>query len=155
MTTTPPQIPAPAPERRLGWRLARAGMAFDAGVLELVAEQRPDDLRALVALGQAYARLGRHRQGLEVDRRLVAARPDEPVFRYNLACSLTLTGDLDGACSELLAAIDFGYRDFDHLDADDDLAPLRADGRFVIVQDAIDAVDVESDRGSTSSQSST
>ena len=128
-------------------------MAFDVGVLELVSQQRPEDIRALVALGQAYARLGRHRQGLAVDRRLVATRPEEPVFRYNLACSLALTGDLDGACAELLAAIERGYRDFAHLESDADLAALRADRRFVLVQDAIADLGPEPTDGRASQKS--
>jgi hypothetical protein len=125
--------------RRLGWRLRRAALTFEADVLLLLSERRPDDLSLLVALGQVYARLRRHRQGLAIDRRLVAARPDEPTFRYNLACSLALTGDLNGACRELLAAIDRGYRDLVHLMADDDLSTLRVDPRFGLVLDRLDA----------------
>lgn len=151
MTTR--STPDASGQRRLAWRLRRANLDFDVGVLELVCAQRPDDLRALVALGQAYSRLGRHRQGLEVDRRLVAAQPHEPVFRYNLACSLTLTGDLDGACAELLAAIDQGYRDFAHMEADADLAGLRNNPRFGLIQDAIAAAGPGSE-GAAPTQSS-
>lgn len=128
----------PERQRRLAWRLRRAALTFETDVLELMAAQRPDDLAVLVALGQACARLRRHRQGLEIDRRLVAARPEDPTFRYNLACSLTLTGDLNGACRELLTAIDRGYRDLEHLMADEDLAALRADPRFGLVLDRLD-----------------
>lgn len=122
-------------ERRLRWRLNRSALAFETSVLERLVQGHPGNIDYLVALGQAYARLRRHQRGLEVDRALVARQPDEPTFRYNLACSLCLTGDLNGACGELLQAITLGYRDFEHLLADDDLAALRRDNRFGLIRD--------------------
>jgi len=121
--------------RRLRWRLNRSALAFETSVLERLVEGNPGNIDFLVALGQAYARLRRHQRGLEVDRTLVSHQPDEPTFRYNLACSLTLTGDLNGACGELLQAISLGYRDFEHLLADDDLVALRRDNRFGLIRD--------------------
>jgi|GEM_PF-185559 len=121
--------------RRLRWRLNRSALAFETSVLERLVDNHPGNIDFLVALGQAYARLRRHQRGLEVDRTLVARQPDEPTFRYNLACSLALTGDLNGACGELLQAITLGYRDFEHLLADDDLVALRRDNRFGLIRD--------------------
>ena len=121
--------------RRLHWRLDRSAIAFETSILELLVEQNPANIDYLVALGQAYARLRRHQCGLAVDRTLVAQKPDEPTFRYNLACSLVLTGDLNGACGELLKAIEYGYRDFEHMLADDDLDALRNDNRFGLIRD--------------------
>jgi len=134
-TSSMTKLPDRARRRRLVTDLARAEMTFDAAVLELLVARDPDDLEALVNLAQVCARLGRHRRGLSLDRKLVEARPNEPTFRYNLACSLALTGDLNAACGDLLVAIDIGYRDFEHLMADDDLAELRQDNRFVLVRD--------------------
>lgn len=122
-------------DRRLRWRLNRSALAFETAVLEQLVERHPANIDYLVALGQAYARLRRHRRGLEVDRTLVERQPDEPTFRYNLACSLALTGDLNGACGELLEAISRGYRDFEHLLADEDLDALRRDNRFGLIRD--------------------
>jgi Flp pilus assembly protein TadD len=123
--------------RRLHWRLNRSALAFETSVLELLVERDPGNIDYLVALGQAYARLRRNQCGLAVDRTLVSREPDEPTFRYNLACSLVLTGDLNGATGELLKAIEFGYRDFEHLLADDDLDALRNDNRFGLIRDRI------------------
>ena len=134
-TASTPRPSHRARRRRLVSDLARAAMAFDAEVLELLVDRDPDDLEALVNLAQLCARLGRHRRGLSLDRRLVEARPHEPTFRYNLACSLALTGDLNAACGDLLVAIDIGYRDFEHLLADDDLGALRRDNRFGLIRD--------------------
>lgn len=124
-------------QRRLRWRLRRSAQVFETGVLEDLVALHEDDVDLLVALGEAYSRLKRHRQGLEVDRELVRRRPDEPAFRYNLACSLCLTGDLNGACGALLEAIERGFRDFEHLLADEDLSRLRGDNRFGLVRDAM------------------
>lgn len=117
--------------------LLAAGLAFEAGVLECLVQREPQNLDFLAALGQTYSQLKDHRRGLAVDRALVAREPDNPTFRYNLACSLALTGDLDGACAEILASIALGYRDFEHLRQDEDLLVLRADRRFVLIEDRI------------------
>ena len=126
-------------QRRLGWRLQRSALVFETGVLEELIDRDPENLDLLVALGEAYARLRRRRRGLEIDRELVRRSPEEPAFRYNLACSLCLTGDLNGACGALLAAIERGFRDFEHLLHDEDLATLRGDPRFGLVRDAMAA----------------
>ena len=124
---------SPAPSRRplppghLARRLHHAALAFETGVLEHVLAREPDNVEVLAALAEACTRLRRYNRGLELDRLLVARDPDEPLFRYNLACSLCLTGDLSAACDELLAAIDRGYRDFAHMERDPDLRRLRRD----------------------------
>ena len=126
MTSNPP-----APSRRppptgiLARRLQHAALAFETGVLEQVLAREPDNVEVLAALAEACTRLRRYRRGLELDRLLVQRDPDEPLFRYNLACSLALTGDVVGACDELVAAIDRGYRDFAHMERDPDLRRLR------------------------------
>lgn len=130
---TPAEEPAAAgalPSPRLG----HAALAFDAEVLELRARRDPGNLALLVELARTYARLGRHRDVRALDQRLVAACPGESRFHYNLACSLALTGDLAGACDELLAALDRGYRDLAFLRRDPDLAALRRDPRFARVE---------------------
>ena len=68
---------------------------------------------------------------MDVDRRLVALLPDDPSVRYNLACSLALTGAREAALDALGEAIQRGYDDPEHLSADDDLASLRDEPRFV------------------------
>ena len=134
---------------RLRRRLGTASLAFDTGILEQLVERDPENLDYLAALGEAYTRLRRYGQGLAVDRRLVAARPDEAVYHYNLACSLALTRDLDGACHELLEAMSLGYRDFEHLAKDTDLRQLREDPRFRIVEDRIDEIRLTDDGAAT------
>ena len=107
-----------------------AAARFEAGLFELALESNPDDLEILLALGSAYSRLGEVRKSLEVDLRLVDARPDEPIFHYNLACSYSLVGRLDSAFASLRDAIKLGYDDLEHLTRDRDLDNLKRDGRF-------------------------
>lgn len=127
-----------APQTGLEDQLGRSALLFEADVLDRLVAREPANVAYLAALGQACSKLGAHERGLAADRRLVDVKPRDPVFRYNLACSLVLTGDLDGAADELLLAIDLGYRDFEHLLQDEDLDGLRDDPRFTEVEARID-----------------
>jgi len=110
--------------------LQRAGLAFETGILEELHERLPDDVELLAQLAEACTRLRRYRRGLELDRCLVQRDPVNPEFRYNLACSCSLTGDLTAAATELLMSLQLGYRDFVHLMRDPDLRRLRRDAAF-------------------------
>lgn len=55
---------------------------------------------------------------------------------YNAACCYALAGNGDRAFAQLLVALDRGYRDTTHLEADGDLASLRDDGRWKAVIEA-------------------
>ena len=85
----------------------------------------PDDEEALAYLAQAYTRRGRYEDGLVLDRRLVARRPADPIARYNLACSLSLTFRAGDAIEALREAIRLGYDDIGHMEKDPDLVYLR------------------------------
>jgi hypothetical protein len=117
-----------APETRS--EIDRLGQEFLAGFYAAALERRPRSLELLAELAHAYAGLGRIAESLELDKALVAELPESPLARYNLACSLALSGAADDACSELERAIELGYRDVDHLLADDDLVALRGRTRF-------------------------
>jgi tetratricopeptide (TPR) repeat protein len=114
---------------RLAWRAPRQDL-FELNFFERVLARRPEHGGALEALGHLYTRLGEHQKGLAVDRRLVRLRPERPLAHYNLACSLSLTGQQDEALAELALAVRLGYRDLDHLERDPDLQALRADPRY-------------------------
>ena len=91
---------------------------------------KPDDVDALMRLGETLTRCGRHDEGLAIDRRLVALLPEDSTAHYNLACSLALTQQPDEAFEALDAAVEHGYDDVPHLQADEDLAALHGDPRF-------------------------
>ena len=94
-------------------------------------------LDVLAALGDLYTRQGFYQKGLEIDRKLVGLRPEEPAFHYNLACSYSLLGELDTAFGALRLAIQLGYSEFEHLSQDPDLENLRVDERWEQLLDQI------------------
>jgi len=111
-------------------QLAHLGDEFLVAVLRLETASRPDNLEALADLGHALGRLGRHAEGLEVDRQLVRRAPRDCVAHYNLGCTLALLGRQSEALDELERAAELGYADGPSMQADDDLASLRESPRF-------------------------
>lgn len=97
---------------------------------EGIVDKSPGQCDALKALGDLYTKAGLHRQGLEIDLRLVRLLPDEEMVHYNLACSLSLLDDIDKAFKSLDAAAKLGYRDIAWMEQDEDLDNLRGDARF-------------------------
>jgi tetratricopeptide (TPR) repeat protein len=93
--------------------------------LEGVVRRDPAYIEALQILGDDYTRRGRYIEGLRMDERLSLLRPDDAVVHYNLACSYSLTDQIELAFEALHAAINLGYRDFKSLDKDPDLDNLR------------------------------
>lgn len=119
-----------ATDPALARRLERLGLEFQARFHEIALRHRGEDPQLLAELGHALTRLGRYQEGLAVDHRLVRRVPDNPTVHYNLACSLCLCGQREPALEALERAIELGYDDPEHLQADEDLAGLRADARF-------------------------
>ncbi len=113
--------PRGSPDPRLDYEIA---------FLEGVVARKGDYFDALNALAYDYTARGLHEKGLEADRRLAQLRPDDPGVLYNLACSLALTRQLDEAFTTLARAVGLGYHDFEHIQEDADLTPLRQDPRF-------------------------
>jgi hypothetical protein len=60
----------------------------------------------------------------------MAVGPVEPEMHYDLACVRSLRGDPKGALEELERALNAGYRNWDWIDKDPDLAAARADRGF-------------------------
>lgn len=93
--------------------------------LEGIVRRDPTYTEALQILGDDYTRRGRYPEGLRIDERLCKLRPDDSLVHYNLACSYSLTSQLDMAIEALETAINLGYRDFKWLAQDPDLKNLR------------------------------
>ena len=105
---------------------AKFQIAFYEGILR----KNPNFIEALAALGDIYTREGFYQKGLEIDERLAKLRPEDAIVLYNLACSYSLLHRVDESLAMIQSAIESGYRDFEHLEADEDLANLRNDHRF-------------------------
>jgi len=104
----------------------RVELAF----LEGVRVRLPRHPAVLESLGCLYTEMGRHEEGLQADREMVRLQPASPLAWYNLACSLSLTGQPDEAFEALEKAISLGYADAEWMQEDDDFAPIRSDPRF-------------------------
>ena len=103
---------------------------FEIAFYENILKNSPGFIEALVALAELYTKEGLYDKGLELDRRLAELRPDDAVIQYNLACSLSLKGDVPAAFGAMKRAILNGYEDFSHLEKDQDLLNLLSDPGF-------------------------
>ena len=84
----------------------------------------------LRVLGNILTLKGRYAEGLQIDKRLVAAAPGDALAHYNLACSYALLKRPDQALKTLRRAVELGYRDFRYMREDRDLDSIRHDPRF-------------------------
>ncbi len=107
-----------------------SGALFEKDFYESILAKRPEHVGVLEALGHLYTELGENEKGLAIDKRLVKLKPGSAVAHYNLACSCSLLQILGKAFAALRRAAELGYADWEHLEADKDLANLRADPRY-------------------------
>jgi len=98
--------------------------------LEGVRARLPAHPAVVESLGCLYTEMGRYQDGLRADREMVQMEPDSPTAWYNLACSLSLTGQPDDAFAALEKAIALGYDDAEWMQDDDDFEPIKKDPRF-------------------------
>jgi len=99
--------------------------------MEGVVRRDPSYIDALQILGDDYTRRGKFVNGLKIDEQLVQLRPSEPITHYNLACSYSLTGQIERAIASLERAVDLGYRDFTWMSKDPDLTDLRTHPAYI------------------------
>ena len=103
---------------------------FELNFFEGILQRNPDYVDALRVHGNNLTLKGRFTDGLQIDRRLVELRPADALAHYNLACSYSLVKKADPALRALRKALELGYRDFDYMREDRDLAHVRKDRRF-------------------------
>ncbi|MFT5049901.1 MAG: tetratricopeptide (TPR) repeat protein [Chlamydiales bacterium] len=111
-------------------RFQDLGQSFMAKILETELQRYPDNVDALIELGQVYTQQGRYTEGLTVDQQLAEHLPDNPTVLYNLACSLSLLSRTDDALDALECAIDVGYDDASFMLGDRDLDNVKHTERF-------------------------
>ena len=107
-----------------------AGPDWEIAFYEDVLKRHPNYVEVLHQLGSLYTSSSMYTKGLKVDQRLAALREDDPIVRYNLACSYALLRQADKAFEALDQAIALGYTDADHMDKDADLDKVRSDPRY-------------------------
>ena len=107
------------------------------GFIEGLVRRDPNYVEALQILGDHYTQRGRISEGLKVDERLARLEPSNPMVFYNIACSYSLSGEMDHAVDALEKALQLGFRDFDWLARDPDLKKLRSHVAFDDLKDKI------------------
>lgn len=107
---------------------------FEIEFYEGLVSKSPTCAAALHVLGNLYTARGRYRDGLDIDLRLVALTPDDPVAHYNLACSYSRLENTDEAIAALARAVERGYRDLTWMRHDADLANVRRDPRYRAIE---------------------
>lgn len=127
--TRPAEELSPAEKAALAAAAERA-RRVEVGFLEGIRDRLPEHTGVMETLGCLYTEMGRYHDGLRADREVVRMQPDSPLAWYNLACSLSLTGQSDEAFAALDKAISIGYADADWMQEDEDLGPIRNDPRF-------------------------
>jgi tetratricopeptide (TPR) repeat protein len=97
-------------------------------------------VEAWKVLSEAYSRRSRFLDGLQVDEKLAQLQPESPEVLYNLACSYSLTKNIERAVETLTRAIGRGFNDFKWMLRDPDLVQLRKDPIFKKVWVTISAL---------------
>ena len=103
------------------------------GPFELVVDAEPQRLEAWLGLGWCFKRLGRLPKAIKVLEQGLTAAPDQPILHYNLACYLSLGGDVQAAIEHLTKAISIDKRFRDLTQIEPDFDPIRSDPRFLAV----------------------
>ena len=103
----------------------KSQLDFDIGFFGRILERNSDYVDVLRCQGALLSRKGLHTLALAIDRRLAELLPGDDVIRYNLACSLASNGQTTEAIEALRAALESGYDDFEYMEQDADLDPLR------------------------------
>jgi tetratricopeptide (TPR) repeat protein len=118
-------MPKKSSVRRKLTRHQARDLDIEIGFIEGVVRRDPQYVEALQILGDDYTRRGRFDDGLIIDQKLARLKPNDCLVLYNLACSYSLTDNVDLALSALEKALNLGYRDFKWLAEDPDLQKVR------------------------------
>ena len=110
--------------------IVKEELDFEINFYEDLLKKNPGFVNALIALGDAYTKAGRYKDGLRIDQRLVKLRPNYSMVYYNLACSYSLLKMADPCLKAIKKAICFGFSDFGYMGKDPDLKFIRQDSRY-------------------------
>ncbi|PSC75387.1 putative DNA replication complex GINS PSF3 [Micractinium conductrix] len=142
----PVALRAAAAARRSPPARRRLVVAAAADELLGAADVDPDNARAAIAVGLKYSGAGQWAKAQEYFERalelpgtgLKRYRDKPPALSegeltsalYNIACCRSMQGDVENGLIAIAGCVEQGYRDFQQLRSDPDLAALRADDRF-------------------------
>ncbi len=128
----------PEKRKRMGFfHFNEGNKNFRSGDLEAAAQKyqkalRHDDsiLEAYVNLSTVYLRIKRFDKARSVLNNLEGKAPSHPLLHYNLACYYSLTGETNSSFEALERAVKEGFKNFEQIKTDPDLARLRQEPDF-------------------------
>jgi tetratricopeptide (TPR) repeat protein len=138
-------MPHKSSSRKKLTRQEQRNLDVEIGFIEGVVKRDPAYVEALQILGDNYTRRGRFVDGLKVDEQLSRLRPHDALVQYNLACSYSLTDQMEPAMAALNRALDLGYRDFKWMAKDPDLKNARKHPLYKTVRARIRAMTIPVD----------
>jgi Flp pilus assembly protein TadD len=89
-----------------------------------------DNLPAYISLAWCYKRTGRLDLAINALEQALAAKPNEPLLRYNLACYFSLVGNKNRALRYLTQALTIAPKYRRLIDDEPDFNPIRQDPDF-------------------------
>ena len=82
-------------------------------------------------LATDLAQIGEKDDALKEAKRALELNPDDPLMLYNATCFYSQLGEKESALKSLERAIGVGYANYEWLDKDTDLDPIRNDPKFI------------------------
>jgi tetratricopeptide (TPR) repeat protein len=104
---------------------------------EEIVKHDPDNTQAWASLGMANHQLGNYRRALEAFKQAQQLGYYSHIIHYNIACSYALSGDHFEALAHLDSAVTAGYTNFEHIQADQDLKPIRSYKRYAEIIETV------------------
>jgi tetratricopeptide (TPR) repeat protein len=95
------------------------------------AQAAPQRVEPWLGIGWCLKRLDRLREAINALRKGLEACPRQPILHYNLACYLSLAGNVQRAIEHLTKAIAIDRRFRDLTQSESDFDPIRSDPGFV------------------------
>jgi tetratricopeptide (TPR) repeat protein len=121
-------------------RKEQRDLDLEIAVMEGLVQRDGAYAEAWRVLSEDYSRRSRFQDGLRADEHLAKIQPECPDVLYNLACSYSLTRNIERAVEVLTRAIGRGFDDFKWMLRDPDLVHLRKDPIFKKVWVTISAL---------------
>jgi len=90
----------------------------------------PDYAAYSTNLGYAYVYSGDFTKGIPFLEKALTKTTDNPWSYYNLACAWSLASNTDKGISYLKDALEKGFKDYDHIQQDNDIANLKKTQEF-------------------------
>ena len=123
-------MPTHSTERQPLTKKQERDLDIEITFLEGITQRDPKYVEALQLLGDNYTRRDRFHDGLAIDKLLSKLLPEDSMVFYNLACSYSLTDQIDESIIALNKAVHLGYKDTQWMDDDPDLKNIRTDSRY-------------------------